>query len=125
MGATTVQFGTVTVSGPSGPTQVDLQTGFVSDLSADFTRFSYRTTSNFLRQWTISLPNLTTAQKNDLETYFRNTAKGPTNTFTYVHTDGTSYANCRFVDTSLRFTRLNDNEWSVQVRIETTTAINS
>ena len=125
MATTTVQIGTVTVAGPAGATQVDLLTGFVSDLSADFTRFAYRTTSNFLRQWTLNLSNLTTAQKNDLETYFRDTAKGPTNTFTYVHTDGTSYASCRFVDTELRWSRLNDQEWSVQVRIETATNINS
>ena len=121
MGTLVVSIGGVEVSAPAGPTQVDLMTGWVSDLSADFTRFAYRTTSNFLRQWTLNLPNLTTAQKNSLETYFRDTAKGPTNTFTYIHSDGTSYATCRFVDTELRWTRLNDAEWATQVRIETAT----
>jgi len=125
MAATTVTIGSVTVCAPAGPTQVDLLTGWVSDLSADFTRYVYRTTANYKRQWTLNLVNLTTAQKNSLESYFRSTALGPTNTFTYTHSDGTSYSACRFMDTDLRFTRMNDAEWAVQVRIETANDINS
>lgn len=123
--ATTVTIGTVSVPGPPGPTQIDLLTGWVTGLSADFTRFAYRTTSSFRRQWSLNLSGLTTTQKNNLETYFRDTAKGPTNTFTYVHTDGTSYASCRFIDTDLRWTRLNNDEWAVAFRLETATDINS
>lgn len=125
MAATTVTLGTVTLNGPAGPTETRTLPRFVSDLSADHTRWTYQTTSAAKSHWTLTFGDLTTSQKNALETYFNNTAKGPTLTFAYVHTDGTSYSNCRFVDTELAFSRIDDNTWSVTLRLEVPTVINS
>lgn len=117
MGASTVTFGTATVNGPE-TTDVGAYPMFVTDQAANHARWTYQTTSTKKWLWTIKLRDLTAAQKDALEDYFQSTAKGPTNTFTYIHTDGASYANCRFVDTDLQFTRNNANNWDVSVRIE-------
>ena len=120
--ASTVTFGTATVNGPvsSDPAAYPM---FVTDQSANHTRWVYQTTSTKKWLWTLKFQDLTGAQKDALEDYFQNTAKGPTNTFTYVHTDGASYANCRFADVELQFTRNNANNWDVTVRIESPTQV--
>lgn len=125
MASSTVKFGAVTVGGPDGFTSVRLLPMFVTDLSANHTRWTYQTTATKKSRWRISLDNLTTAQKNALETFFTDVAKGPTNTFIYTHTDGTSYSGCRFVDTELDFSRMDDRTWSTQVEIEMPGSINS
>lgn len=126
MGRTTVVFGgTVTVNGPAGPTEVNLLPRFVTAQSSDLTRWTYQTTSQKRWQWTITLGDLTTAQKVALETFFADTAKGPLGTFTYQHTDETTYTNVRFIDTELQFSRVNDNHWSVTIHLESSATINS
>jgi hypothetical protein len=113
-----VTFGTETVNGPEDPGDISAYPMFVSDLAANYSRWTYQTTSTKKWLWTLKLRDLTASQKAALETYFQDTAKGPTNTFTYVHTDGASYANARFADTELQFQRHNPNIWDCQVRIE-------
>ena len=115
----------IDVTGPAGPTDVFVLPRFVTDLSASHQRWTYQTTSTKKFQWTLSFQSLTTQQKNELETFFADVAKGPTNTFRYTHTDGTTYTGCRFVDTQLAFGRVDNNTWSVTVRLEVGSTINS
>lgn len=117
----TVTFGTAVVNGPSDPAEVAAYPRFVSDLAANYARWTYQTTGTKLWLVTLKLTDLTAAQKDALEDYFLDTAKGPTNTFTYVHTDGNSYSNCRFADTELQFSRHNGKVWDATVRIESPT----
>lgn len=119
--SSTVTFGTAVVNGPPGPTDAGALPMFVTDLAANYTRWTYQSTSTKKWLWTLHLTDLTAAQKDALEDYFLDTAKGPTNTFTYIHTDGTSYANTRFVDTDLKFERGNGKVWNVTVIIEVQT----
>ncbi len=111
---------TITVNGPSPGTDQALQPMFVTERSANHTRWVYQTTDTKMRVWTLNLNSLTLAQKNALEDFYTNTAKGPTNTFTYTHTDGNSYT-CRFVDPMLPpFTRAAPGTFDIQLRLETT-----
>jgi hypothetical protein len=124
--ATTITIGSVSgLPGPENATGIDNAARFVSGKTADHTTIVYKVASASYDTWTIALTGLTTSQKNALQTYFDDTAAGPTNAFSYVHTDGTTYTNCRFVDTSLRWQRRNDDEWDVTIRIEKAARINS
>lgn len=115
----------VTVNGPSGPTAVDQFPQFVSDRSADGTRYAYQIHDSVINEWELRLSQLTTAQKTAFDAWFRDTVKGPTETFSYTHTDGTTYASCRFVDTALRWSRLSNLTWDLTVRIEVPSEVNS
>lgn len=126
-GASTVSFAiggtTVTVNGPPGPTDVSAMPQHTVDRAADHTLWSYRHTTTKLWLWTIGLRDLTAAQKDALEDFFLDTAAGPTNPFTYTHTDGTAYANCRFVQPQLQFQRVNEAVWDVQIQIQSPTQV--
>lgn len=104
----------------NGPVSTDcaLVPRFVTEASANHTRYAYTTTTSEMWQWTLLFRQLSLADKNKLEDFFRNTAKGPHNAFEYTHTSGTSYASCRFAETTLNFARLDDNTWDVNVTIE-------
>lgn len=115
----------IDITGPRGPTDVFLLPRFVTDLSASHERWTYQTTTAKKYQWTLTFDSLTTSEKNELETFFADVAKGPVNSWTYTHTDGTDYAGARFVDTALSFGRIDDNTWSVTLRIELPVTINS
>lgn len=115
--ASTVTFGTATVNGPVS-TDPGAYPMWVTDQTPNHTRFVYQLTSVKKWLWTLKFQDLTGVQKAALENYFHNTAQGPTNTFTYTHTDGQTYANCRFADTELQFVRNNGNQWDVTIRIE-------
>lgn len=110
-----------------GPTATDciLLPRFVTGRSANGTRYAYTTTTTKRWEWTLQFRGLTTADKNKLENFFSDTVKGPHGTFAYTHTDGSSYAACRFVDTALPLGRIDDNTWDVTVRIESPNQINS
>jgi hypothetical protein len=120
--ASTVSFTiggtTVTVNGPAGPTDVAALPLTAIDRAADHTLWSYRYTSTKKWVWGMTLNDLTAAQKDALEDFFTDTAIGPTNTLTYVHTDGTSYATCRFLSTELKWQRVNQALWSVPIQLE-------
>lgn len=111
---------TVTVPGPPGPTDVNQLPLFVTDLSANHTRWTYKLTATGAYQWLIPLNALTLAQKQALQAFFTTTVGGPATTFTYTHTDGNSYT-VRFVDTALAWNRENGTMWGVSVRLETAT----
>lgn len=113
IGGTSIQ-----VEGPDGPTDVSMQPQWVTDQTADLTRISYRTTSTVKTTWKLQLSNLTLASWKALRGFFYSTAAGPENAFTYTHTDGTVYANCRFAMTQLEPRRANANEIAVSVTIE-------
>lgn len=114
--SSTVQFGGVEVNGPGNSTDIQSNTRFVSGETADGTVFVYQSTSTKYDLWTLRLSELTDTMKNDLQGHFDDTAKGPTNTFTYQHTDGNSYDNCRYEDTSLQWSR-NARQWNCTIRI--------
>jgi hypothetical protein len=116
-----VKFGAVEINGPR-ITNGTLLPMFVSGLSADHTRWAYQTASSKLRQWSMQLADLTTAQKKALEDFFTDTAKGPTNTFSYTHTDGSDYT-ARFASTELIWTRHDGNRWDVDITLETSAQI--
>ena len=115
----------ITLPGPSGSTEVATLPRYVSAVSANHKRWSYTlaSASHKLNQWFLQLSALTGTQKTNLQDFFDNTVAGPTNTFTYVHTDGTSYSNVRFAETDLRWTRDNGEFWSTAFRIEMATAV--
>lgn len=111
---------TVTLPGPSSATDVTSMPRFVTDQSANFTRWTYQLTASKLFHWSISIMDLTYAQKNALQSFFDDTVDGPNLTFTYTHTDGNSYT-ARFVDTMLNFNRVNGTQWATNFRLETST----
>lgn len=129
MAGTTVTFVkdlvSVSVPGPPHGTETASLPRYVSSVSAGHKRWSYTLVplGDQLNQWTIQLDALTASQKADLQEFFDLTADGPNNTFTYTHTDGTSYSDARFVDTELRWSRANQEFWSTMFRIETGQAI--
>lgn len=112
----------VTVPGPPGATDATSLPRFVTDLSANYTRWTYTLTTTKKRNWSIQLADLTAQQKIDLQSFFEDTVDGPNETFTYTHTDGTSHT-VRFVDTMLNWQRVNGTQWGTSFRLETTTEI--
>lgn len=112
----------VTVPGPPGATDAPSLPRFVTDLSANYTRWTYTLTTTKKRNWSIQLMDLTAQQKIDLQSFFEDTAKGPNESFTYTHTDGTSHT-VVFVDTKLDWQRVNGTQWGTSFRLETTTEI--
>ena len=120
--ASTVSFTiggtTVTVNGPAGPTDLSALPLTAADRAADHTLWSYKYTSTKKWVWGMTLNDLTAAQKDALEDFFTDTAIGPSNAFTYVHTDGASYSNCRFLSTELKWQRVNERIWSVPIQFE-------
>lgn len=120
--SSTVTFGGVTVNGPVSPTDVEDYPKWVTDLSAGYTRIVYKLTAATLLTWVLQFDAITGTQKSNLTTFFHSTAEGPTNTFTYVHTDGGSYT-ARFLDTALRWQRVDGNTWRLTVRLELTAQV--
>ena len=102
----TVTLGTVTMNGPVGGGQnVRPQARFVSGRTVNGTTYAYQKNSMTQNIWVLDFRDLTAAQKTALQTYFNDVAKGPSNTFSYTHPDGTTYTGVRFMDNVLDFTR--------------------
>lgn len=115
--ASTVTFGSCTVNGPepgTQPSQIPLDT---QALTPSNVRWHYRLSTAKRWRWQMTLSLLTSAQKQALEAYFWDTAKAGANAFTYVHTDGTSYANTRFDQPSLDFTRVGPGMYDVPITL--------
>lgn len=127
--ASTVVFAlgsvSATVNGPESPTQVRHLPRWVTARTADHTRIVYQTPAPKTKEWTLNLRDLTTAQKAALQSFFDDTAQGPTNTFDYTHTDGNTYEDVRFLDVELAWERLGPNDWNLTVRLETTADIDA
>lgn len=108
----------IEINGPTGPTEIDDQPQWVTSQTADGTRVAYRGTSQHISHWTLQFDSLTTTQRNALAGFFNGTAKGPEQTWQYTHTDDTVWSNARFLDTALRWERMNDSLWGTTVRLE-------
>ena len=105
--ADTVTLGTVVMNGPVGGGQsVRPQPRFVSGRTVNGTTYTYQKNDQTQNVWVLDFRDLTKAQKVLLQTYFNDVAKGPSNTFTYVHTDATTYSGVRFIDNVLEFSRI-------------------
>jgi len=108
----------INITGPAGRTNINHLALYATGINGNGDRWSYKYSSQKKYRWNMTLPNLTATMKNQLEDFYYNTADGPTNTFTYTHTDGTEYTGARFVNDDLQFSRVNDNEFSVSIVIE-------
>ena len=105
--ADTVTLGTVTMNGPVGGGQsVRPQPRFVSGRTVNGTTYTYQKNDQTQNVWVLDFRDLTAAQKTALQTYFNDVAKGPSNTFSYTHTNGTIYTGVRFMDNVLEFNRI-------------------
>ena len=115
----TVTLGTVTMNGPVGGGQnVRPQARFVSGRTVNGTTYAYQKNSMTQNIWVLDFRDLTAAQKTALQTYFNAVAKGPSNTFSYTHTDGTTYTGVRFMDNVLDFNRIDGGKFfSCQIRL--------
>lgn len=104
----------------NGPVSSDVEwlPQWVTGQTADGTRVVYRGTASQVSVWTLEFDSLTAAQRNALASFFLNTAKGAEETWRYTHTDGEAWNGVRFLDTALRWQRLNNNLWGVTVRLE-------
>lgn len=127
MATSTVTFAiggtSITVNGPRGPTQVNLLPLFVTDRAANHAIFSYQATNTRAWEWVLNLADLTEVMRTAFEDFFTNTAKGAGVSFTYTHTDGTSYASCKFKDGGLSWTRNSEGNWDVQVTVMVPTQV--
>ena len=115
----TVTLGTVTMNGPVGGGQnVRPQARFVSGRTVNGTTYAYQKNSMAQNIWELAFRDLTAAQKTALQTYFNDVAKGPSNTLSYTHTDGTAYSGGRFMDNVLDFSRIDGGKFfSCQIRL--------
>lgn len=113
----TVSFGGVVVGGPISTTPKVLS-GYVSELSEGMVRYVQRSKASSITQWTLNFQNWTKAQKEAFETFYLDTAQGPTNRFDYIHTDGNTYEDVRFIDAELNWERVNEEVWNISVTIE-------
>lgn len=111
----------VEINGPVFAGQpVSLVRQFVSDRTADGTRYTYHLTASTKWEWELSFRDLPLSQKQDLERFFRSNARGPSVAFTYTHTDGSTYT-ARFAQDQLPWVRNHKELWDCTVRIETST----
>jgi len=117
--ADTVTLGTVTMNGPVGGGQsVRPQDRFVSGRTVNGTTYTYQKNDQTQNVWVLSFNDLTAAQKTALQTYFNDVAKGPSNTFSYTHTDATVYTGSRFIDNVLEFSRIDGGKFfSCQIKL--------
>jgi hypothetical protein len=105
--ADTVTLGTVVMNGPVGGGQsVRPQPRFVSGRTVNGTTYAYQKNDATQNIWVLDFRDLTAVQKTALQTYFNDVAKGPSNTFSYTHTDATVYTGVRFIDNVLEFSRI-------------------
>ena len=123
----TVTLGTVTMNGPVGGGQdVRPQARFVSGRTVNGTTYAYQKNSMTQNIWVLKFRDLAAAQKIALQTYFNDVAKGPSNTFSYTHTDSTVYTGVRFMDNVLEFDRIDGGAFfSCQIRLLIAAEVNA
>jgi len=114
----TVSFGGTVVNGPRPPVGIHSLPLWVMGQTASHKQYAYQLTATRKQEWTLELADLTDAMYALLEAHFFTTAQGPVNTFTYIHTSGTTYANCRYKQTDLQWRRNSTGNWDVTVVIE-------
>lgn len=104
----------ITINGPT-PSNFELLSRTISELTANRDIYSYQITSSKIRRWPLVFNDLTTAQKDNLVNFFTDDVIGPTNAFSYTHTDGTVYSNVRFENDSLQVERVHPGIFRVSV----------
>jgi hypothetical protein len=110
--ADTVTLGTVTMNGPVGGGQnVRPKARFVSGRTVNGTTYTYQKNDMTQNVWVLAFKDLTAAQKALLQTYFNDVAKGPSNTFSYTHTNAVTYTGVRFIDNVLEFNRIDGGKF--------------
>lgn len=115
----------VELNGPTSPTEVSQWPQHVTDRTVDGTRFTYKKNDVVLNDWNMNFNSITTAQKTAFDQWFRDVVEGPTNPFTYTHTDGEDYTNCRLIENSLQWRRIDNQTWELTLRIEVPSEVNS
>ena len=115
----TVLIGSGEINGPVGGGQsVRPQPRFVSGRTVNGKTYTYQKNDVTQNIWVLAFNDLTAAQKIALQTYFTAVAKGPSNTFSYTHTDATVYTGVRFVDNVLEFSRIDGGAFfSCQIKL--------
>lgn len=124
--STTINFtrGTTDLDlpGPAGTTNVRRAPQYSRGVNGNGESWSYKYHSKKLVRWAMTLRELTEANAQALDAFFEgtdaNSANGPTESFTYTHTDGTTYTGVRFVNENLDYTRSDGNTFSVSIEIE-------
>jgi len=116
---------TLELNGPVGGQAVEPTARFVTGTSVNGTRYVYQKNTVTQNVWVLQLNDITAAQKAALDTFWNGTVKGPSNTFDYRHTDGVDYASVRFADPNLEFQRVDTNFFSVQLRLELPTYVDT
>ena len=106
----------ITIPGPRD-SQQDPRPRHATDLAAGGTRWVYKLAATIIDEWTLNFDYLSLANKIALQNFFNNTVEGPTQEFTYTHTDGKAYS-VRFKDVGLRFKRRNAEDWSTSFTLE-------
>jgi len=107
-----VTLGTVVMNGPVGGGQsVRPQPRFVSGRTQNGTTYTYHKNNVTQNIWVLAFNDLTAAQKALLQTYFNDVALGPSNTFSYTHTNGAVYTGVRFADNVLEFSRIDGGKF--------------
>lgn len=109
----------VDVNGPGGATQPDLLPMTAHAKAANNAHRAYRLTDTKVWQWRMQLTALTNAMRDALENFFTDTVFGPNTSFTYTHTDGSSYT-AYFLQDELRWTRHDGATWDVEVVLRLT-----
>lgn len=110
------------INGPVGNQSISRSSRYSISESHDGTIWSYKRHAGSHRKWRLELTDVTSAQKDNLQSFFDSDAAGPTNTFTYTHTDGTSYT-ARFVQEELQWQRVGPNQWGVSITLDIEAAI--
>ena len=83
--------------------------------TANYTVFTYQKTNQRATDWTLVFDAISDSQKQLINNFFYNVAIGPTNTFTYEHSDGNTYT-ARLLDDRLQWRRL-PNQWALTLRL--------
>lgn len=126
MASSTVNFAkgatSVDVNGPVGGQSIERSPRYAVARANDGTVWSYKRHSGSHRQWRLELQDVTSAQRDALQSFWDSDAAGPTNTFTYTHTDGVQYT-ARFVQEELQWRRGGPNQWSVSIILDLESAV--
>lgn len=105
----------ISINGPRDSDQASIPR-HVMDLSAGGDVWAYKMAAQIKDRWTLNFDFLTGTNKSALLNFFQNVVEGPTTAFSYTHTNGTTYTNCRFASGDPpKFKRRNAEDWATTV----------
>jgi len=108
---------TVTLPGPIGGSAMSRIKAQAIGLSAGGTRFAYDKGATDRFEAELAFKNLSTDEKEDLDSFFDSDVDGVTTTFTYTDTNGQEYT-ARFLEPELRITKVVFGIWDVSMKLE-------